>query len=166
MKAGSRPRAPRYWVSPPLGWLRNSPPAPLTRSVAAISVPFSFEIICWIGPPGAACTIKKLTTMIANKVGSISAMRRIAYAIIDRGRPFWTSPHPNPPPLAGEGGTRAAGVGGLGRATLATSLGHLALFRLDRLLGLWIDPPAVDADAVFRRDFRAPELVPIGDPER
>jgi hypothetical protein len=24
------------------------------------------------------------------------------------------SPHPNPPPLAGEGGTRAAGVGGWG----------------------------------------------------
>src|SRR5204862_8152672 len=87
-------------------------------------------------------------------------------AIIGRGRPFWTSPHPNPPPLAGEGGTRAAGMRGWGLARLGTSLRRLALFRLDRLLGLRIDPPAVDADAVFGRDFRAAELVPIGDPER
>ena len=56
----------------------TSPPAPLTRSVAAISLPLSFEIICWTGPPGAACTIKKFTTMIANKVGIIRSMRRVA----------------------------------------------------------------------------------------
>ncbi len=97
MKAGSSPRAPRYWVWVLLGWLRNSPPAPLTRSVAATSVPFNFEIICWIGPPGAACTMKKLTTMIANRVGSISAMRRIAYAIIAvsslRGAERRSNPH-------------------------------------------------------------------------
>src|SRR5207244_12998030 len=65
-----------------------------------------------------------------------------------------------------EGGSSAGGVGGWGLATLGTSLRDLALFRLDRLLGLRIDPPAVDADAVFRRDLRPPELVPIGDPER
>src|SRR5262245_52331846 len=61
-----------------------SPPVPLTRSVALTSFPLNLAIICWIGPPGAVCTIKKFTTMIASKVGIISRMRRIAYAIIQR----------------------------------------------------------------------------------
>jgi hypothetical protein len=56
----------------------NSPVPPLTRSVALTSLPLRREIICSTGPPGAACTITKFTTMIANRVGMISAMRRIA----------------------------------------------------------------------------------------
>ncbi len=52
-----------------------------------MSLPFNFESICWIGPPGAACTMMKLTTMIAKIVGIISAMRRIAYAITASPRP-------------------------------------------------------------------------------
>src|SRR3984893_15489314 len=127
MKAGSSPRAPRYWFWVLLGWLRNSPPAPLTRSVAATSVPFSFEIICWIGPPGAACTMKKLTTMIANRVGSISAMRRIAYAIIAGAASLsWTRPHPQQPQPARGGGAPGGGGGGGGGARRRCKQRHLA----------------------------------------
>jgi hypothetical protein len=112
-----------------LGWLRNSPPAPLTRSVAATSVPFNFEIICWIGPPGAACTIKKLTTMIANSVGSISAIRRIAYAIIAAARqnnivvPAKAGTHLSTASEADKWIPAFAGM-----TLQATSLGDLALF--------------------------------------
>src|SRR5439155_19337921 len=46
------------------------------------------------------------------------------------------------------------------------SLGRLALFCLDGLLGFGVDPPGIEADAVFGRDLRAAVLVPISDPER
>src|SRR5689334_12341614 len=38
----------------------------------------------------------------------------------------------------------------------------LALFGFDRLFGFRVDPPRIEADAVFRRDLGAAELVPIG----
>src|SRR5262245_46654465 len=49
------------------------------------------------------------------------------------------------------------------RAWQAAAL-RLALFRLDRLLGFWVHPPAVEPKAVFWRDLRPTELVPMGDP--
>jgi hypothetical protein len=55
-----------------------SPVPPLTRSVALTDWPLRREIICSTGPPGAACTMTKFTTMIANKVGMINSTRRIA----------------------------------------------------------------------------------------
>src|SRR6516165_8153225 len=44
-------------------------------------------------------------------------------------------------------------------------LRHLAFLRRDRLLGMRIHPPSVNAQAVFRRGLRTTELVPIRHPE-
>src|SRR5262249_4989523 len=131
------------------GAFLSSLPVPVTRSVAAMSLPFSFEIICWIGPPGAACTMKKLTTMIASSVGIISRMRRIASAIIVVTRR-----------------TSLVLPAFAGTTLQARSRLYLALLRFDRLLGFRVDPPGVETKAVFRRNFRPPELVPGGHPER
>src|SRR5208282_2028794 len=45
-------------------------------------------------------------------------------------------------------------------------LHDLALPGFERLLGGRIDPPGLEADRVFGRDGRAPELVPIRNPKR
>jgi hypothetical protein len=56
----------------------NSPPEalPEKRSVAPTAVPSSLASICSTGPPGAACTMKKFSTMMPNSVGITRARRR------------------------------------------------------------------------------------------
>ena len=64
------------WPGAMLG--AGSPPAvPPMRAVASTAVPWTRAIICSIGPPGAICTIRKLMTMIPNRVGMISSRRRM-----------------------------------------------------------------------------------------
>ncbi len=85
MNFGSSPWAPRYLLAavlPPswelsAGRLKSPPPPPLILLVASVAVPWSCAIICSTGPPGANCTMTKLTTMIPNRVGMISSRRRM-----------------------------------------------------------------------------------------
>src|SRR5260370_42435864 len=69
--------------------------------------------------------------------------------------------HPPPPPSPLPRWGRESSFGGA-----SASLLHLALLRLDALLGLRVDPPGIEAEAVFGRDFGAAKLVPVADPER
>src|SRR3974390_911089 len=64
-------------------------------------------------------------------------------------------PLPLPPPRARVGR-------GLRRPSRGRSLlRYLTLLCFDRLLGARVDPPSIQADRIFGRDGRAPELVPI-----
>ena len=46
------------------------------RAVASTAVPLIWAISCSTGPPGAACTMRKLMTMIPSSVGTMSRTRR------------------------------------------------------------------------------------------
>ncbi len=59
------------------------------RPVTSPPRPFSSEIICSTGPPGANCTTKKLIAMMPNNVGITSSNRRSRYAPIRLG--LWQS---------------------------------------------------------------------------
>jgi hypothetical protein len=79
MNSGSSPCAPRYWLSVEAAacWPAPPPavsdPPPENRSVAEPPTAVSSAITCSTGPPGANCTTTKLTSMIPNRVGIISA---------------------------------------------------------------------------------------------
>ena len=77
MNSGSSPCAPRYLEgadtspgTPPWpGLPAKSLPPPLNIEVAPVSVPVSWAISFSTGPPGANCTMTKVTSMMPNIVG-------------------------------------------------------------------------------------------------
>jgi hypothetical protein len=73
MSCGSMPRAARLSVAPPV-----SPVAlPLMRERAPPPAPRICAMTWSTGPPGATCTMAKLTTMIPKRVGTMSSRRRM-----------------------------------------------------------------------------------------
>src|SRR2546428_3417619 len=92
MNSGSSPRAARYLlvrsVAPgPAPRSRGparavSPVPPDTRAVASTALPLARALITSTGPPGATCTMAKLTTMMPKSVGTIRSSRRAISASI------------------------------------------------------------------------------------
>src|SRR4029450_11412928 len=84
ISSGSSPRAPRYLLLPSLpgtapgivGAAVSPVAEPPTRAVASPASPLMRAIISSTGPPGAACTTMKLTTMMPKSVGTIRGRRR------------------------------------------------------------------------------------------
>src|SRR5690606_33840832 len=110
---------------------------PATRAVASDLRPWIWAIICSTGPPGAACTMTKWITMIPRSVGITHRRRRITEASI--GRLFLL-------------------------LLLLLRFQSAAPFRQHRRLVL-VDPPCIEAEAVFRGHVGMAELVPVDHPE-